>query len=81
MKGYAVPVLGIGENAPTARRSRGVALISGHINLKAAATAATVIAKLTQGPQSIAPAMTTIAKRGQNDLPKASPVCDRNVCD
>jgi len=78
---YAVRVLGIGQNAPAAERGRSIAFRSVHNNLKAAVTASTVIAKLTQGPQSIAPAITTIAKRGQNDLPKANPVCDRNVCD
>jgi hypothetical protein len=33
-------------------------------NLNAAVTAATVIARLTHGPQIIAPAITNMAKRG-----------------
>lgn len=75
-----MPVLGVGENTPAAKHCRGIALLSVHNSLKAAVTASTVIAKLTHGPQRIAPAMTTIAKSGQNDLPKARPACDRNVC-
>jgi hypothetical protein len=50
-----------------------------HKNLKAAATVTTVIPKLTQGPQSIAPAITAIANNGQKDLPSTSPVRDKNV--
>jgi len=76
-----VRILRVRENAATARRRRDAALLPGHINLRAAITASTVIAKLTQGPQSIAPAITTIAKRGQNDLPSASRLCDRNACE
>jgi hypothetical protein len=38
------------------------------------------MAKLTHGPQSIAPAITTIAKNGQNDLPSTSPVRNKNEC-
>src|ERR1700735_266183 len=79
VKGHAVPVLGMGENTPGAEHCRAIALLSVHNSLKAAVTANTVIAKLTHGPQRIAPAMTTIAKSGQNDLPKASPARDRNV--
>jgi len=66
-----VPVLRVGENAPRAR-------LSAQINLNAATTARTTTAKLTQGPQSIAPAMTVIARRGKNDLPIAAVVFEKN---
>jgi hypothetical protein len=79
MEDHAVPVLGVGENAPTAEREAPAAFSPIHSNLKATVIARTVIAKLTQGPQSITPAMTAIAKRGQNDLPNTSRVCDRNL--
>jgi hypothetical protein len=36
--------------------------------------------KLTQGPQSMTPAMTAMAKSGQNDLPTSSPACATNEC-
>jgi hypothetical protein len=80
MEDQAVPVLRIGENAPAANRGQGISLISAQSNLKAAVTVRTVIARLTQGPQSIAPAMTAIANRGQNDLANISAVCDRKLC-
>lgn len=81
MEGHTVPVLGMGENAPTVHRRKGIGRISTHKNLNAADIARTVTAKLTQGPQSIVPAMITIAKSGKNDLPKTSRVCDKNACD
>jgi len=65
---------------PTAGGDRGVAFRRTHNHLIATVTVRTVIAKLTQGPQSAAPAMTPIAKRGQNDRPNTSPISDRNVC-
>ena len=76
----AVQVLGIGENAPPVQRASGVVLSFAHNILIATVTAATVMAKLTQGPQSIAPTITTIAKNGQNDLPNTSPLCSKNEC-
>jgi hypothetical protein len=55
----------MGQNTPPTRRPC-VTRHSAQINLNAAATAMTVIARLTHGPQSIAPAMTVIAKIGKN---------------
>lgn len=81
MEDDAMPVLRMDENAPTARERRNSACILIHINLKAAAKAMTVIAKLTQGPQSMAPTMMTIAKSGKNDRPTINPACDRKACD
>jgi len=80
MESHAVPVLRMGENAPTARR-RCTAGLSAQINLNAAVTASTATAKLTQGPQSIVPAMTAIAKRGKNDLPSTTLIFERNPSD
>lgn len=60
--------IGRRENGPPARCPC-VARTSAQISLNAAATAMTVTARLTHGPQSIAPAMTVIAKSGKNDLP------------
>ena len=80
MEEYAVQVLGVGKNTPTTERDAGAAFGRAHNSLIAKIIATTVIAKLTQGPHSIAPAMTAIAKRGTNDLPKTSPVCDRSAC-
>jgi hypothetical protein len=51
-----------------------------HNNFIAAITATTVMAKLTQGPQSMTPAMTASAKSGQKDLPTSSPACATNEC-
>jgi len=68
MKSDAVPVLRMGENTPLTRRPCSPR-ISAQINLNAAATAMTVTARLTHGPQTIAPAMTVIAKSGKNNLP------------
>jgi hypothetical protein len=68
MEGNAVPVLGMGEDMP-ATRLLCVPRLSAQISLNAAVIATAVIAKLTQGPQSIAPAMIVNAKRGKNDLP------------
>jgi len=68
MESDAVPVLGMGENTPPTRRPY-LPRPSAQISLKAAATAMTVNARLTHGPQNIAPAMTVIAKIGKNDLP------------
>jgi hypothetical protein len=39
-----------------------------------------VTARLTHGPQRITPAIIAIARRGKNDLPKSSRVCDRDLC-
>ena len=76
MESDALPVLGMGENTPPTRRPC-VARPSAQINLNAAATAMTVIARLTHGPQSIAPAMTVIAKIGKNDLPSVCLVFEK----
>jgi len=78
MEDHAVLVLGVGENAPTAQRGCAIVRISTHQNLIAALSASTVIAKLTQGPQSIVPTMIAIARSGKNDLPITRPVCNRN---
>jgi hypothetical protein len=78
MEEYAVQVLRMGEDAPIAQCGLAGASISTHKNLNAALSARTVIAKLTQGPQSIAPTMIVIARRGKKDLPITSPVCNRN---
>jgi hypothetical protein len=75
---HAMEVLRVGQDTP-GDRSSGWRVA--HSSLRAKVTAIAVIAKLTQGPQSIAPAITVMAKRGQNDLPNTCPVCDRNVCD
>jgi len=79
MKNDAMPVLGMRQNTPPTRRPC-VARPSAQINLNAAATAMTVIAKLTHGPQSIAPAMTMIAKIGKNDLPSVCLVFEKKTC-
>ena len=81
MEDHAVAVLGIGENAPSAERGCRIALILAHNNLKAAVTASAVMAKLTQGPQSITLAITTIAKSGQNDLPNTRAASEKNAGD
>src|SRR5277367_974596 len=81
VKDHAMEVLRVGQDAPPDRSSRSSGWRVAHNSLKARVTASAVIAKLTQGPQSIAPAITVMAKRGQNDLPNTCPVCDRNVCD
>ena len=78
---HAVRVLRIGKNAPTPDGDRGLELLCDHMYLRATVTATTVMPRLTHGPQSIAPAITTSAKRGQNDLPNVSPACDSNVCE
>jgi hypothetical protein len=80
MEGYAMPVLRMSKNAPTAHRSRHMTRCSVQMDLKAVPTARTVSAKLAHGPQSIAPAMTAIARSGKNDLPATSLVLERNSC-
>lgn len=79
MEDYTVSVLRMSKNAPTAQRRRAIALISTHKYLIAAPSARAVITKLTQGPQRTEPTMRVIAKKGQNDLAKTSPACDRNL--
>ena len=71
----AVAVLRIGEKVAATRRGHRRAWIGAHNNFIAAITATTVMAKLTQGPQSMTPAMTASAKSGQKDLPTSSPAC------
>lgn len=80
MESDAVPVLRMGENTPTIRCPR-MPRLSAQISLNAAATAATVTARLTHGPQSIAPAITAIAKSGKNDLPSARLVLEKKPWD
>ena len=77
MEYHAVRVLRIGNDAPTPDRDRGLGLRDVHMYLRATVTATTVMARLTHGPHHIAPAITASAKRGQNDLPKTSPVVTR----
>ncbi len=79
MENYTVPILRISQNAP-AIRDRCLGRRSAQISLNTAATARTVTAKLTHGPQSIVPAITAIAKRGKNDLPTKSVVFERDSC-
>jgi hypothetical protein len=81
MEDHTVTVLRIGEDLPATRSVQRIPVSSTHISFKAAVTARAVIARLTQGPQRIVPAMTAIAKTGQNDLPNTSTVCDSNGCD
>jgi hypothetical protein len=81
MEEHAVPVLCMGEQAPAARKREGIACARNQISLSAAAIAMTVTPKLTQGPQSAVPAITTSAKSGKKDRPNAKPVCETNVCD
>lgn len=81
MEDYAMPVLGIGKKATPRGWGRDSDWIAAHKDLIATVTARIVIRKLTQGPQSIAPTMSTIAKSGQNDLPKVRASWDRNGCD
>ena len=80
MENDAVPVLRMGKNTPPTRRLC-IPRLSAQISLNAAATATTVIARLTHGPQSIAPAMTVIAKSGNNDLPSTCLVFEKRRCD
>jgi len=80
MENCAVPVLGVRDNARGPQWQTGVALISAHINLKAAAIATTVNARLIHGPQKMTPTIMVSAKRGKNDLPNTRPVDDKNLC-
>jgi hypothetical protein len=80
MENDAVPVLRMGENTPPTRHLC-MSGVSAQISLSAAATAITVTAKLTHGPQSIAPAITAIAKSGKNDLPSTCLAFERKPSD
>src|SRR5277367_4221502 len=80
MENYAVPVLGMRNDAPGPQVWCGMAHILAHRNLNAAAMAMTVNVRLTHGPQSIAPRMMTRANSGKNDLPKTRPVPNNNLC-
>jgi len=80
MENYAVPVLRMGQNTPPTCRPC-MSRLSAQISLNAAATATTVTARLTQGPQSIAPAITVIAKSGKKDFPSTCPVLEKKPCD
>ena len=80
MENDAVPVLRMGENPPPTRHLC-MSGLSAQISLSAAATAITVTARLTQGPQSIAPAMTVIAKSGKNDLPSTCLAFEKKLFD
>lgn len=81
MKDHAEQVLSISKNAPAPERGRGIELSSIQNDLNATVTIIAVIAKLTQGPQIIVPAMSMIAEIRKNDLAKISPICDTNLCD
>ena len=78
MEKHTVPVLRMREKPPGLRRCAGgeKAYRWDHINLRAAAIATTVTPRLTQGPQSAAPRMITIANSGKKDRPKISAVCE-----
>jgi hypothetical protein len=39
-----------------------------------------VTARLTQGPQIMAPAMMVMANNGKNDLPQTKPMRDKDSC-
>ncbi len=80
MEKDAVPVLRMGENAPPTP-GLGRSRLCAQISLNAAATAMTVTARLTHGPQSIAPAITVIAKSGKNDLPSTCLHSEKKPCD
>ena len=67
------------KNTRTLPWQSDIVLIGGafiHINLNAVPKAAAVSARLIHGPHSITPAITTMAKRGKNDLPKTSRVSE-----
>ena len=81
MKDNAVPVLRMGEKAPAPQLRRCSGQSGNHNCLRTAAIATTVTPRLTQGPQTAAPAIMAIAKSGKNDLPKTRPVGDKSVCD
>lgn len=68
----AVPVLRVGEKTTGLQncRRRDGAGLRDQSDLRAVAMAMTVTPRLTQGPQSAAPAMITIANNGKKDLPK-----------
>src|SRR6185295_18031623 len=80
MKDNAVPVLRMGEKVPAPELRRGSGQSGNHNCLRTAAIATAVTPRLTQGPQTAAPAIIVIAKSGKNDLPKTRPVRDKNVC-
>ncbi len=81
MERYTVPVLGMRENAPALPSRGGQRQRRSQMVLKAAAIARTVTPRLTQGPQSAAPAIITMANRGKKDLPKASLVREKKPRD
>ncbi len=80
MENDAVPVLRMSEKAPPTCRPwlDGLRV---QISLNAAVTATTTTARLTHGPQSIAPAMTAMAKSGKKDLPSTWLVVEKKPCD
>lgn len=79
MENHTVPVLRISQHAPTIR-ARCMGRRSAQISLNTAATATTVTPKLTQGPQSIMPAISAIAKIGKNERPITTVVLEKNSC-
>src|SRR5580704_107967 len=83
MKDHTVKILGMRENPAVVRRQRCRAIrfahLRTHTNLIAVSSPTTTIARLIHGPQSIAPKIITIAKRGQKDLPTTRPVFDRKL--
>jgi hypothetical protein len=73
MEEYTVQILGMREDTPMAQRPRAGASRLTDKNLNATVIATNVIARLTQGPQSVASTIIVIARRGKNDRPIASP--------
>ncbi len=76
-------VLRMGENPTVARlqllRPLESSCDCAHANLNAVSSATTTIPRLTHGPQSIAPKIITIAKRGPKDLPITSPIFEKKL--
>ena len=65
MKDNAVPVLRMGEKVPAPELRRGSGQSGNHNCLRTAAIATAVTPRLTQGPQTAAPAIIVIAKSGK----------------
>jgi len=80
MENDAMPVLRMSEKAPPTCRPW-ILRPCAQISLSATETATTTTARLTHGPQSIAPAMTAMAKSGKKDLPSARLVFEKKTCD
>src|ERR1700722_2779241 len=83
MEDHTMEILRMRENPPAVRsrrfRSFEATHRRTHTTLNAVSSATSTIARLTHGPQSIAPKIITIAKRGPKDLPITSPVFERKL--